>query len=260
MSERLRTLRDLQGLDRELRALREERAALPREAARREAEIAALRQLAEGSHGECRQAQARVKELDNDAAERSARIAKLEVQANMAKHTAELMALTHQVGTLKEEISKIEDQELALLDRVEELQSAGKRAREALEVEEKAFASFRAAMEADLVACEARLKERQERRDALARSVDPELLAKYARLLAARDGEAIARLDGQTCRGCFVEIPPNDFVRLVRGSEVVQCRHCQRILYLPEEEAAQGGAVGEGGPSGGEGTRDRTPA
>ncbi|HET6202859.1 MAG TPA: C4-type zinc ribbon domain-containing protein [Planctomycetota bacterium] len=231
-------LREVQELDRELRGLRAQRDALPREAARREAEVARLRQEVEHAREEHRRSLARVKDLENDAQERRDRIAKLEIQSNMVRHTAELLALQHQVATLREEISRLEDEAIGLLDRIEELGGHERRARERLGEEEKVFASFREAAKADLAACEARLREQEGRRGEAVQGLDAGLLSLYERMLGARDGEVIARVDGERCQGCFVEIPPNDFVRLVRAKEVVFCRHCQRILFLGEEPEA----------------------
>ncbi|MDP7573134.1 MAG: C4-type zinc ribbon domain-containing protein, partial [Myxococcota bacterium] len=47
----------------------------------------------------------------------------------------------------------------------------------------------------------------------------------------ARDGEAMAVLEGNICQACYMEVMPNLMVRLVRGRDVVQCPSCDRILY-----------------------------
>jgi len=231
----VRGLREIQTLDLELRGLRGERDALPREVARREAEVTRLRKEIEGLREGHLKALARVKELENDTRDRRDRIAKLEIQSNMVKHTAELLALQHQVATLRDEISRLEDEGIALLDRIEEIGAGERRAKERLAEEEGVFSTFREAARVDLAACEARLREREERRAQAAAGVDSDLLALYERVLGARGGQAIAGVESQICQGCFVEITPNDFVRLVRGKEIVTCRHCQRILFLVEE-------------------------
>ncbi|MGH7150175.1 MAG: hypothetical protein ACREIU_05740, partial [Planctomycetota bacterium] len=123
-------LREIQDLDLELRGLRGERDALPREVARREAEVSRLRKEIEGLREGHLRTLARVKELENDTRDRRDRIAKLEIQSNMVKHTAELLALQHQVATLREEISRLEDEGIGLLDRIEELSTGERRAKE----------------------------------------------------------------------------------------------------------------------------------
>ena len=63
-----------------------------------------------------------------------------------------------------------------------------------------------------------------------AEDVDPAQLDLYRRLLEQREGEALAELADGHCQSCFVQIPKNLGVRLMRG-QLVQCPSCDRILY-----------------------------
>ena len=45
------------------------------------------------------------------------------------------------------------------------------------------------------------------------------------------------------CFGCHMNILPQQFIDLQKGVEILQCPHCQRILYWQEEEAE-----GDSGP------------
>ena len=64
--------------------------------------------------------------------------------------------------------------------------------------------------------------------------VEQAVLVEYEKLLEAREGQAMALLDGRVCQGCYVSVPSNLYVRLARGREMVNCPSCGRILYLPE--------------------------
>ena len=41
----------------------------------------------------------------------------------------------------------------------------------------------------------------------------------------------MAQVHGQICQGCYVEIPKNVALRMLRGLDLVQCPSCGRILY-----------------------------
>ena len=43
--------------------------------------------------------------------------------------------------------------------------------------------------------------------------------------------DSLAELGDGLCEGCFVNLPKNIVVRLARGTELVQCPSCDRILY-----------------------------
>lgn len=235
MTEGLRALRDLQELDRQVGSARAEREAIPREREQRESHLRQAREAVEASRSEALRILARVRELENETATHRERIAKLEIASNMARHAAELLAVQHESKELREKISSLEDEGIALLDRLEECQARERTGRESLVEEERAFGAFREAAEKDLAACEARLAALEAERAQRRASIAPETAELYERLLGARAGEALSTLDGRICQGCFVEVPPNDYVRLVRRREIVQCRHCQRILYLEED-------------------------
>ena len=64
--------------------------------------------------------------------------------------------------------------------------------------------------------------------------VAPGVLAEYEKLLDAREGQAMAELEGRICLGCYVTVPSNVYVRLARAVDLVICPSCGRILYLAD--------------------------
>ncbi|MFT5689637.1 MAG: putative nucleic acid-binding Zn-ribbon protein [Planctomycetota bacterium] len=65
-------------------------------------------------------------------------------------------------------------------------------------------------------------------------TVPKDVLTEYEKLLEAREGQALAMLEDRTCQGCYVGVPTNIYVKLMRAHELVTCPSCLRILYLPE--------------------------
>ena len=71
----------------------------------------------------------------------------------------------------------------------------------------------------------------EERKGLESEGIPEEQLTLYLGLLERREGEALAELADLICQGCFVSIPRNLYVRIMRGTELVQCPNCNRILY-----------------------------
>jgi predicted nucleic acid-binding Zn-ribbon protein len=71
-----------------------------------------------------------------------------------------------------------------------------------------------------------------ERAKRMSSDVDPESLTLYERLLAAREGVALAELEGKICQGCYMEVPSNLYVKVARGTSLAQCPSCDRIFYI----------------------------
>ena len=75
--------------------------------------------------------------------------------------------------------------------------------------------------------------EKLEGREAVFRERLPKSdLQLYERLLQAREGVALAELEGKICQGCFMEVPSNLYVTVARGTKLAQCPSCDRIFYI----------------------------
>ncbi|MFZ3072150.1 MAG: C4-type zinc ribbon domain-containing protein [Thermodesulfobacteriota bacterium] len=76
------------------------------------------------------------------------------------------------------------------------------------------------------------ISEKKELREKLASSIDKSLLKKYETIKSKRGGIGIITVKDSVCRACFMQIPPQLFIQLQRGSgELITCPHCHRILY-----------------------------
>jgi hypothetical protein len=68
------------------------------------------------------------------------------------------------------------------------------------------------------------------------------MFKRYEFIRQRRNGTAIAPVREGVCLGCNMNVLPQQFIDLQKGEEILQCPHCQRILYwldgLQGEEAA----------------------
>ena len=60
--------------------------------------------------------------------------------------------------------------------------------------------------------------------------LDKRLLARYDRI-RRRFPNAVVPVDRGTCMGCHVNVPPQVYINLLKGDEVLNCPNCQRIMY-----------------------------
>jgi hypothetical protein len=68
-----------------------------------------------------------------------------------------------------------------------------------------------------------------------------------------RRGLALAPVSNGTCRGCNMNIPPQLFNVLQRGTTIETCPYCHRIIYwdeLMKDPEAEAGKAEGGKPSG----------
>ena len=233
MREALRSLLDLQEVDRDLHRVQEELKRLPAERAARKAELDRLATTLAESRNNGKNVRVRVKEYEDVATVGRQRQRKVENEMGQSRGDAQMFAFyEHQIKTLKREISAAEDEGLRLLEQVEihERDAADLQAK--IEAEQKVFDLFSANIDREIQAAEARRVElAAERSKRMKGDLPPEVLADYERLLRSRGGVALAQLDGRQCQACYMDMPTNMTVRVARGAELVRCPSCDRILY-----------------------------
>jgi hypothetical protein len=191
----------------------------------------ARREAAREAVGEAESAQ---RHSESDMRDKEALLAKLEGQQHQVKSNEAYTALLHEMEQARQAIS---DAETRIL--------------EAMEVIEQAGTDF-ANLEREVTATAARLEkegraldEREQklsaeieqlkaRRQDLAQRLDRKLLDRYERI-AARHSPAIVIVSAETCQGCRVGIPPQSYIEILEGAEIVTCEQCHRILIHEDQ-------------------------
>lgn len=233
MQETVQALLGLQEIDRHIFRVEGELRRLPQELSRRREQIAeAERDIAERRRAIV-ELRARIKEIEDATVGQRQRQRKLEHECNSTKIDAAMLAsYQHEIRQVKRTINQAEDDALKMIEEAETIGAEADAQQAALDRERPAFEEFEGNVAREIAAAEAKLTELSEQRSTLsAESISPDHLDLYTRLLATREGEAMAELQAQTCQGCFVSIPKNLAVRLARGTELVQCINCGRILF-----------------------------
>jgi len=233
MQEVLAALLRLQELDQHIFRAQAELRRLPAERTQRQAELERRAQKLTDTRSEAQKLRVRIKEFEDSSTVHRQRARKVENEAASARQDmALLVAFQHEIRTLKREINNFEEQGLLLVDQVEALEKDGLVQEQALAAEQADFAEYDGNVQRELAAAQARLDELgAERKKRLTGTIPPEALTTYNRVLAAREGQALAELDGKACQACFIDVPANVVVRVQRGSELVNCPGCSRILY-----------------------------
>lgn len=236
MQDTLRVLRSLQELDRTLYQVRDEIQRLPQEKRKRQEKLDQQAQSLADLDRRLHEFRTRIKEIEDMTTMQRQRLRKLEGEAAGSKaDTALLVAYQHEIKTLKRGISEAEEEGLGLVDQEKEVQRQRDELQAAMAEASKDFGQFAANVERELRDAEKRAQGLdQERRKRMGDGLSPEVVVQYEKLLEAREGQAIAELDGRVCQGCNVAVPNNIYVRLARGVELVLCPSCGRILYLPD--------------------------
>jgi predicted nucleic acid-binding Zn-ribbon protein len=234
MQQTLRALRALQELDQEIFRLREELRRLPEERDRRRAQVDRLIAARDEAEARQRELRTRIKEIEDMTTQQRQRMRKVEGEAMSSRGDMALQAaFQHQARTLKRDISIAEEEGLELVEQAEGLGAQASELSAQVGEAEGVYGELASNVESEMAIAQAKLDELEtERAKRMSSDVDPESLTLYERLLAAREGVALAELEGKICQGCYMEVPSNLYVKVARGTSLAQCPSCDRIFYI----------------------------
>ena len=66
-------------------------------------------------------------------------------------------------------------------------------------------------------------------------ALSAELLDTFNDISRVGGGLAVTEVRDGVCRGCFMNIPPQMFIEVQRGKDLILCPQCNRILYFKEK-------------------------
>jgi predicted nucleic acid-binding Zn-ribbon protein len=215
-----------------LAAVRARRAALDDGTALR-AEVDAARRAAAEATARWHEVQAMLKDHELQLAGTEAKQRKIEgdLYGGRVSNPKELSSMQDELVMLGRTRDHLEDQILALLDRVEALKGDATAADAARTAIEQRLAVHLADYEAARVRLDAEIETLTAERAECASRVEARLLRRYMGIAAQEGGVGIVPILNGLCGGCHNTLP-TEFVARVRDGHLIICERCRRILYL----------------------------
>lgn len=161
-------------------------------------------------------------------------IARLEAQLKTVIAPREAEALQHEIATLRDERSALDDEALAAMMRAEEDEATTAELNVQIAAAEVAVSAAQQALREAQDHEQSQIRQLVERRDAQALVVPADLLARYEARRANRKDAVVAELHGSTCDACHLDLSQTerDDLRRLAVDEIPECPHCGCILVL----------------------------
>ncbi len=80
-----------------------------------------------------------------------------------------------------------------------------------------------------------RLVAHLKRQEEIGSSLDTRLLTMFRKISKMNNGSAVSQVRDRICMGCFMNVPPQMYIEVQRGNELISCPQCSRILYYVKE-------------------------
>ena len=221
LQDRRQKIRQIQN---EIKTLPLQRQGLERQQASSVAAVETLKQRA-------RQVEVDRKRLELDVGTRTESISRLRTQQYQTRKNDEFQAIGHEIERYENEIRKIEDDELELMDQGDKLKVE-------VAAEEKKAATVKESISRQLIdldqkskTLEARQEELSKEDTELASKIDEDLLNRFERLFKSKGDAAVVALEHEVCTGCHMKVTTATATHVRVGKEIVSCENCGRILY-----------------------------
>lgn len=230
----LKSLISLQEIDSEIYDLQIEKETFPGKVREMDSVLEQKMAGMKSAEDELKKLQVAKNEKENDLASNEEKIKKHDTELTQIKTNKEYKAMLDQIGSLKADVSLLEEKIIGLLDEIAAAQSKWEEEKKLFEEEEKKDKKEKEEIKSREREIDAHLDKLKGKKKELTKAVDGELLATYEKILENRGRHALAKVNGEFCDECNMRLRPqiiND-AKLQKG--LVICENCSRILYTEE--------------------------
>jgi len=164
-------------------------------------------------------------QVNNEKAQKSTEKLKL------VKTNKEYQSSLKEIDEIKAISSKIEDEMLYYLEKIEIAEKNITK-----QTENYSVLAEKLKQEKDIIVKESEqgrkeISQLENEWKTISQKIDPELLKKFSIVKEMVSGRAIAEVKDAVCLGCNMQIPPQTYNELQRTDRLEFCPHCQRIIY-----------------------------
>lgn len=237
MKQQLEKLIDLQKIDLAQEALRQD---VDKQRAKVEADTEMLEDLEKALVAQTQSLEDTRKLLENKRNElEEARKSQdhANTKLNAVTNSRDYAAIERELENFKKMVIQLESEIDTLEHAVVDAEALNAKHREEYETLRGEIEQARAAVDAAAASIEGRVAELQAQSDALGKTIQPQVLARYRFIRSKRAGVAVVSASGGTCTGCHMKLQPQAFIVLQRQKTLECCQNCQRILYFSAAEA-----------------------
>ncbi len=179
-------------------------------------------------------------EIDDD----SARIKKSKNKLMQVGNTREYHAMMREMDSMEKVNRSREEEKMTLL---EELQLQN----DALAQIDRDYSALKAELEVKRDGLEEKLRkakdnleELNEKRSQVSKFIPQPVFMRYEFIRVRLEHPVIVAVKDGVCSGCNIAVPPQSFIELQRGQQILSCPNCQRLIFwcehfnMPEEKPA----------------------
>ncbi|MFH0732204.1 MAG: C4-type zinc ribbon domain-containing protein [Candidatus Omnitrophota bacterium] len=231
IAQQISKLIHLQEIDSVIYKLNAEKQQKPQQIQQLNQQMEAELKLFEDKKGSLRTFQLKHKEKEMDLEHKETEIKKLNTQLYQLKTNKEYEIMQIEINKHKADKSVLEDSILQLFDDIENAELKVNEEKQILEKKQQQISAEIKSIEGQIKAIENELTSQEAIRQQAAAEVDSKILSNYDKILTAKDGLALVKVENDACGGCNMHLPPQVINEIKLKNEIIYCQMCSRILY-----------------------------
>ncbi len=175
------------------------------------------------------------RKLATQTNEWEAKIAHYQEQQRQVTNEKQLAALEHEIASARKALSPIEERQIEIILRADELAKEIPMAEEAFRALEAEAKEEKERIREQLASKKEALALLDKDRDVFWTQLNETEKRDYADLALRFPGRVVAPIAGETCGGCFTKMQPNILAAVRKADQPVRCDQCRRFIFLPED-------------------------
>lgn len=228
----------LQRVDDEIFVIEQEKEKAPREVEGLRNDFAAIQ--AEKNHLEDKMAHLReqAKRIDFDIDNDLDKISKGKNKLMQVGNAKEYHAMMREMDSLEKSNRTREEEKIALAEELERQKAGMADITERFAAMETDLKAKEESLDARLAEADKKLKALDKERAAAGQDIPAPVLARYEFIRQRLAHPVIVPVNTGVCSGCNISIPPQGYIELQRGTQILSCPNCQRLIYWSEHFTA----------------------
>ena len=240
MSEIINILRNIQKIDMEIDSIGRKEKNYNDDMKNVGLAIEELGEQIQSLTGEVEEINAEKKEREEKIRESNEKIEKDKARLSEIKNDKQLKALNKGISSSEKTVKQLEYELVGISQRLQEKTDEAEAKSTELQEKTDRLDSLTTELQEKSVAWEKSLEQMNENRLEIAATLKPIVLKRYETIKSKRAGIGIINVDKETCQGCYIQIPPQVYNQLIKGTEeLMTCPHCHRILFFDNSTAEQ---------------------
>lgn len=237
--DQIQQLVELQRVDDEIFAVRQELEAAPRQLEELERRFAAAETRRARVLDKLSHLQDQKKRLSLEIDDDSARIKKSKNKLMQVENTREYHAMMREMDSIEKINRTREEEKLTLLGELQNQESVLAECDQEHSALKSELDAARAGLDARLAQANAQLDKLAKKRERVSKGIPRPVFMRYEFIRQRLEHPVIVAVREGVCSGCNIAVPPQAFIDLQRGQQIQSCPNCQRLIFWCEhfEEA-----------------------